>query len=138
MNGKLKAIMYLLVVLVVYQRLKMNEKNKTLNMALYARVSTVSQTTENQVLKLEDYAKRQGWNYTIFEETLTTRKTRPIKQQVLTMLRSKQFDGVCIWRLDRWARSTTELILEIKEMYDKEIIFKSISDNIDFSTPAGK
>ena len=107
-------------------------------MALYARVSTHAQKTENQVLKLEDFAKRHGWNYTVFEEQESTRKTRPIKQQVLTMLRSKQFDGVCIWRLDRWARSTTELILEIKEMYDKEIIFKSLSDNIDFSTPAGK
>jgi len=112
--------------------------NKALNMALYARVSTHAQKTENQVLKLEDFAKRHGWNYTVFEEQESTRKTRPIKQQVLTMLRSKQFDGVCIWRLDRWARSTTELILEIKEMYDKEIIFKSLSDNIDFSTPAGK
>lgn len=111
---------------------------KPLKMALYCRVSTYSQTTENQVLKLEEYAKRQGWDYKIYEETMTTRKTRPIKQEVLTMLRNKVFDGVCIWRLDRWARSMTELVIEIKELHDKEIIFKSLSDNIDFSTPAGK
>lgn len=116
----------------------MEKEQKPLRMALYCRVSTYSQTTENQVLKLEDYAKRQGWDFVTFEETMTSRKTRPVKQEVLMALRNKQFDGVCIWRLDRWARSTTELILEIKEMYDKDIIFKSISDNIDFSTPAGK
>lgn len=114
------------------------EQEKKLRMALYCRVSTYSQTTENQVLKLEEYADRQGWDYVTFEETETTRKTRPIKQEVLMALRNKQFDGVCIWRLDRWARSTAELILEIKELHDKEIIFKSLSDNIDFSTPAGK
>ena len=107
-------------------------------MALYCRVSTYSQTTENQKLKLEEYAEREGWDYVTFEETETTRKTRPIKQEVLMALRNKQFDGVCIWRLDRWARSTAELILEIKELHDKDIIFKSLSDNIDFSTPAGK
>lgn len=116
----------------------MEQPQKKLRMALYCRVSTVSQTTENQVIKLEDYAEREGWDYVTFEETMTTRKTRPVKQEVLMALRNKQFDGVCIWRLDRWARSTRELILEIKEMHDKGIIFKSVSDNIDFSTPAGK
>lgn len=107
-------------------------------MALYARVSTETQKTENQAIKLVEYAKRQGWDYHLYEETMSTRKTRPVKQEVLTMLRNKVYDGVCIWRLDRWARSTRELILEIKEMHDKEIIFKSLSDNIDFTTPAGK
>lgn len=128
----------MLVVLVAWERLRMMEETKTLRMALYCRVSTVGQTTENQAIKLEDYAKRQGWDYVLYEETMTTRKTRPIKQEVLTMLRNKVYDGVCIWRLDRWARSTAELILEIKELHDKDIIFKSLSDNIDFSTPAGK
>lgn len=114
------------------------EEVKPLKMALYCRVSTAGQTTENQKLKLEDYAERQGWSYVTYEEQMSTTKTRPIKQQVLTMLRNKVYDGVCIWRLDRWARSTRELILEIKELHDKNIIFKSLSDNIDFSTPAGK
>lgn len=116
----------------------MMESTKKIRMALYCRVSTASQTTKNQKIKLEDYAEREEWDYVTFEEQMSTRKTRPIKQEVLMALRNKQFDGVCIWRLDRWARSTRELILEIKELHDKEIIFKSISDNIDFSTPAGK
>jgi len=134
--GLVKLILRL--VLDVRGMIGMETTEKKLRMALYCRVSTHSQTTENQVLKLEDYANREGWDYITFEEEETTRKTRPIKQEVLMALRRKQFDGVCIWRLDRWARSTTELILEIKEMHDKGIIFKSLSDNIDFSTPAGK
>jgi DNA invertase Pin-like site-specific DNA recombinase len=40
--------------------------------------------------------------------------------------------------LDRWARSSTELILEAKELIDKGIAFVSVSDNLDFSTASGK
>lgn len=40
--------------------------------------------------------------------------------------------------LDRWARSSTELILDTKEILDKGIGFISISDNLDFSTASGK
>jgi DNA invertase Pin-like site-specific DNA recombinase len=40
--------------------------------------------------------------------------------------------------LDRWARSSTELILDTKEILDKSIGFISVSDNLDFSTAAGK
>ena len=44
----------------------MMEETKKLKMALYCRVSTHSQTTENQKLKLEDYAQRQDWDYKRF------------------------------------------------------------------------
>ncbi len=114
------------------------KEEKPVRMALYCRVSTSGQTTENQSIRLLDYAKRNDWDYKLFEEQESTRKTRPIKQEVLMALRNKVFDGVCIWRLDRWARSMTELVLEIQELHDKGIIFKSLSDNVDFSTPTGK
>jgi putative DNA-invertase from lambdoid prophage Rac len=40
--------------------------------------------------------------------------------------------------LDRWARSSRELILEIQELLDKGVRFVSISDNLDFSTASGR
>ena len=40
--------------------------------------------------------------------------------------------------MDRYARSSAELILEIKELLDKGVSFISISDNLDFSTATGK
>ena len=43
-----------------------------------------------------------------------------------------------LFRSDRWARSSTELILDTKELLDKGISFISISDNLDFSTASGK
>jgi DNA invertase Pin-like site-specific DNA recombinase len=110
------------------------------NVALYCRVSLSdgSQTNENQKIRLIDYAERNDLTYDIYEETESTRKTRPVKQALLAKLRRYEYDAVIVFRLDRWARSSTELILDTKELIDKGIGFISISDNLDFSTASGK
>ena len=109
-----------------------------MKVALYIRVSTENQTTENQRIRLEEYAKSNNWEYDVFDEVESTRKTRPIKQALLTKLRAGQYDAVVVYKLDRWARSSTELILETKELIDKGVGFISISDNLDFTTASGK
>lgn len=108
--------------------------------ALYARVSTIGkkQTTENQKIRLEEYATSRGLQYDYFEENESTRKTRPVKQALLQRLRSGEYSSVIIYKLDRWARSSSELIMDTKELLDKGIGFISISDNLDFTTAAGK
>ncbi len=106
--------------------------------ALYLRVSTSDQTTENQRIRLVEHAEKNGHQYDIYEETESTRKTRPVKQALLAKLRMNEYDSVVVYKLDRWARSSTELILDTKELLDKEIGFISISDNLDFSTASGK
>lgn len=106
--------------------------------ALYARVSTAEQTVENQKIRLIEYAKTKGIEYDLYEETESTRKTRPVKQELLSKLRKGVYSSVLVYKLDRWARSSTELILDTKELVDKGIGFISISDNLDFSTAAGK
>ncbi len=55
-----------------------------MKVALYCRVSTNEQDTLAQRETLEKYAKAKGWEYQTFEETESSRKTRPIKQRVLT------------------------------------------------------
>lgn len=107
-------------------------------LAVYCRVSTDEQNPENQKIKLVEFCKRSGYEYEVFEEKESTRNTRPIKQSIIDMLRKRVFDGLLIWRLDRWARSSQELILEITELYEKGIMFISLNDNIDLSTPTGK
>ena len=106
--------------------------------ALYSRVSTAVQKTENQRIRLIDYAEKNGYAYDVYEEVESTRKTRPVKQGLLAKLRQKEYDAVVVFKLDRWARSSTELILDTKELIDKGIGFISISDNLDFSTASGK
>jgi putative DNA-invertase from lambdoid prophage Rac len=108
------------------------------HIALYVRVSTSEQTVENQKIRLHEYAEKNNCTFDIFEETESTRKTRPVKQALLAKLRQNQYDAVVVYKLDRWARSSTELILDTKELIDKGIGFISISDNLDFSTASGK
>ncbi len=102
------------------------------------RVSTDSQTVDNQKMRLIEYAERNGQEYDIYEEVESTRKTRPVKQELLKRLRLSEYESVIVYKLDRWARSSTELILDTKELIDKGIGFISISDNLDFGTASGK
>lgn len=108
------------------------------HIAIYVRVSTSEQTTENQKIRAIEYAKAHGYTYDLYEETESTRKTRPVKQLLLTKLRNSAYDAVLVYKLDRWARSSTELILDTKELLDKNVGFISISDNLDFGSAAGK
>lgn len=107
--------------------------------ALYIRVSSgQSQTVENQRIRLTEYAAANEYIFDLYEEVESTRKTRPVKQALLAKVRQGQYEAVIVYKLDRWARSSTELILDVKELLDKGVGFISISDNLDFSTAAGK
>ena len=113
-------------------------ENKAYKVALYCRVSTSEQNNNNQEIRLIEYCKVKGWLFDVYREVESSRKTRPIKQELLTKLRNKEYNAIIVYKLDRYARSSAELILEIKELLDKGISFISISDNLDFSTATGK
>lgn len=106
--------------------------------ALYIRVSTLDQTVENQKVRLVEYAKQHRYKFDIYEEVESSRRTRPVKQQLLQKLRQGDYAGCIVYKIDRWARSSTELILEIKELVDRGIAFISVSDNLDFSSATGR
>lgn len=106
--------------------------------AIYCRTSTQEQNTENQKIQLIEFAKSKNWDFDIFEEKETTRKTRPIKEKVLALLRAKRYSTLLVWKLDRWGRSLVELALEIEELHNKNINFISLKDSIDLSTAGGK
>ena len=106
--------------------------------AIYCRVSTHDQTNENQRLRLDAYAKSSNWSYDLYEEVESSRSTRPVKQALLAKLRAGIYKGVLVYKLDRWARSSTELLLEITELYNRGVNFISVTDHIDLSTASGK
>jgi len=73
----------------------------------------------------------------MFEEKESTRKTRPIKADLINRIRAGEYVGIVITKLDRFARSSSELILSIEEFIKKGITFISINDNLDFSNASG-
>jgi len=109
-----------------------------MKVAIYIRTSKIDQHPENQRLELEKYAKAMGYKYDIYEEQESTRKTRPIKENVMQMLREKKYQALMIWKLDRWGRSLQELIGNLQELTDKGIKIICMKDNIDYTSSSGR
>jgi len=104
-----------------------------MKVAIYCKASAQDERPERQRADLEEYAKRMGYEYEVFEEKESGRGTRPIKQGLLKRIRAKEFDGLVVWRLDRWAKNLSELIPEIKDLLNKQLFFISLKDSVDLS-----
>ncbi|MHA1138368.1 MAG: recombinase family protein, partial [Candidatus Thorarchaeota archaeon] len=66
-------------------------------------------------------------------EELSSRKTRPIKQKLILECRQGLIGTVVVVRIDRWARSLQELVMDINELVDKGVRFVAIENGFDFS-----
>ena len=104
-----------------------------MKVAVYCKISAQDERPEKQRADLDVYTKRMGYEYEVFEEKETSRGTRPIKQALLKRLRAKEFDGLLVWKLDRWAKNLSELTPEIKELLNKQLFFISLKDGVDLS-----
>lgn len=105
--------------------------------AIYSRTSRIDQKPENQVIELERYAKAHGYEHDVYWEKESTRKTRPIKAELMRKIRKGEYRGVIVWKITRWARSFIELIQEIEEFKNKGIGFISLDLGVDTSTTTG-
>jgi DNA invertase Pin-like site-specific DNA recombinase len=106
--------------------------------ALYARVSTEVQTVQNQLFPLKDYAERMGYEYDIFQEQESSRKTRPVKNELYQKLLRKEYDVLIIYKFDRWARSTKELVTEMELLVKRGVSIHSLSEGFDLNTSMGQ
>lgn len=109
-----------------------------MKVAVYVRVSRDDQEEENQVLPLVEYCTRNNWQYELFREKESTRKTRPIQWSLYNRLLRKEFDGLVIYKFDRWARSTKELIEHIEKLISKGIKVYSYTENLDLDSSMGR
>lgn len=78
-----------------------NRKRKPVKIVIYCRVSTNEQTPENQRLRLTGYANKEGWDYDVYSEVQSSKKTRPVKAELLQKLRNGEYDAVLVYKLDR-------------------------------------
>ena len=111
-----------------------------MRIALYARVSkALEQNPENQLLELRRWAAASGHEVAgEYVDEISSRDTRPKKEEVLKLLRRRKLDGVAVYALDRWGRNMGELVLELEEFGQKGITFFSSKEGIDLSTAAGR
>uniref|UniRef100_UPI00384C3374 recombinase family protein n=1 Tax=Raoultella ornithinolytica TaxID=54291 RepID=UPI00384C3374 len=52
--------------------------------------------------------------------------------------RLRHGDSLVVWKLDRLGRSVRDLITLVSELQERGIHFRSLTDSIDTSTPAGR
>ena len=107
--------------------------NKGLAMFVgYARVSTLEQNLELQLSALKEIGCEQ-----LYQDQISgTKDNRPGLSMALEVLRNN--DTLVVWKLDRLGRTVKGLIDMVNLLHKKGIHFKSITDNIDTSTPAGR
>lgn len=98
----------------------------------YARVSTHDQNLELQFTAL----KNMGCEKFYQDKMSGTRSDRPGLQQALEMLRKG--DTLVVWKLDRLGRTVKGLIDLVNELHQRNIHFKSLTDNVDTSTASGR
>ncbi len=117
-------------------------KNKEIIMkvAIYARVSkALDQNPENQLIELRRWAEASGHEVQgEYIDEISSRDTRPQKEEVLKLLRKRFINGVAFWSLDRWGRSMGELVLEIEEFSAKGWLMFSYKEALDLTTAAGR
>lgn len=98
----------------------------------YARVSTKDQNLSLQTEALENDGCEK-----IYEDRISgTIKNRKGLDSCIEALRSG--DTFIVWKLDRLGRSVKHLVTFVNDLETKGIHFRSITDNIDTSSPSGK
>ena len=114
-----------------------------MKVALYARVSTDEQTTENQLRDLRAAAKRLGWTVTaeFVDHGISGAKGRRERPQLDAMLKAiarKEFDVIAAWAVDRLGRSLIDLVSLLQEMHAVGVDLYLHQQGINTTTPAGK
>jgi DNA invertase Pin-like site-specific DNA recombinase len=111
--------------------------------AIYARVSTNGQTTDNQVRELRKVARRHGWKISAeyIDHGISGSKgrdKRPELDKLLKTANRREFDIIMAWSVDRLGRSLQHLVGFLDEIHAKGVDLYLHQQNIDTSTPSGK
>src|SRR4030081_4147042 len=111
--------------------------------AIYLRISTSKQDTNNQRRELMAVAARSGWDVVkVYEDAGISgakgRDKRPGLDAMLKAVNAKQFDLVATWSVDRLGRSLTDLLGILQELRDKGVDLFLLQQGLDTSTTAGK
>lgn len=111
--------------------------------AVYTRVSTDQQTTENQRQELIAVAERMGWEIIaeLADEGISGAKgrdQRPALDRLMKMVARKEIDLIACWSVDRLGRSLQHLVSFLSEINSKGVDLYLHQQALDTSTPSGR
>ena len=120
----------------------MPDKKKITRVCLYARVSTLEQNLDNQLLVLQNEVDRhEDWEVvgTYTDKASGSNQNRPgLDAMMNDMVRQKKVDLILCTKLDRFARSVLNLSKTCKELDELKVGLKFVEQNIDTTTPEGR
>src|SRR4051812_13126546 len=111
-----------------------------MRVGIYARVSTIDQQTlPMQLDQMKDFIKNRNWILAAeVQEIGSGAKTRPKREALLKMARGRKIDAILVWKLDRFGRSLADLVTTLNELRALGVVFVSLTESLDFSTPSGR
>nr|MBF0685237.1 recombinase family protein [Pseudomonas sp.] len=115
----------------------------TKRVAIYLRVSTKEQTTENQRRELEVVAGRAGWDVVqVFEDAGVSgakgREKRPAYDALLKAVARREVDLVAAWSVDRLGRSMQDLVSFLEDLKGHGADLYLHQQALDTTTPSGR
>jgi DNA invertase Pin-like site-specific DNA recombinase len=115
----------------------------TKRVAIYLRVSTREQTTENQRRELEVVAERAGWDVVrVFEDAGVSgakgREKRPAYDTLLKAVARREVDLVAAWSVDRLGRSMQDLVSFLEDLKGHGADLYLHQQALDTTTPSGR
>ncbi len=112
---------------------------KVERVAIYTRVSTKDQSVDRQLKDLRAHAEARGWEIVIeFEEKISgAAEKKPEREKILNMARKREIDAILVLSLDRWSRSTKDLVNTVDELKHLGVAFVA-PGQVDMTTPAGR
>ncbi len=118
-------------------------RGSTKRVAIYARVSTDGQTTENQLRELRKAARRHRWTVaaTYTDEGASGAKgrtTRPGFDALHRAIARRDVELVAAWSVDRLGRSLQDLVGFLGELHAKGVDLYLHQQGLDTTTPAGR
>jgi DNA invertase Pin-like site-specific DNA recombinase len=111
--------------------------------ALYLRVSTSEQTTDNQRRELEQACERHGWTLTrVFQDEGISgakgRDKRPAFDALCKAIARREIDLIAAWSVDRIGRSLTDLIGFLSDIHSAGIGLYLHQQGLDTTTSSGR
>lgn len=98
----------------------------------YARVSTLEQST-----KLQEVAFAKNGVSHVHRETMSGVKKRPVLDNLIQNV-LKPGDVLCVYKLDRLARSMSHFIRIFEQLKTRKVGFRSLTESIETETAQGR
>ena len=78
------------------------------------------------------------YEYTIYTETMSSTKERPVFQEAMRQCLARHFKVLLVFRFDRAWRSSRQFIMDFDALRNQDINIVSVMEGLDTTTPMGK